>query len=108
MKFRIGLSFSARTSRAIPFQRRRYLKWLLKDRVHTRGDSGCGGNDGDRGGAGDGGEGIPDRCSKTSKDTVAGKPTANLRGARRELGDTELAVRSWRTHNPNLKYLGII
>lgn len=95
--------------------------------MHTRGGSGCGGNDGDGGrggdgsdgaagggsgsdgsGAGDGGEGIPDRDSKTSKDTVVGKPTANVRGVRRELGDTELAVRSWRTHNPNLKYLDSI
>lgn len=93
--------------------------------MHIRGGSGCGGNDGDGGrsgdgsdgaagggsgsdGSGDGGEGIPDRDSKTSKDTVVGKPTANARGVRRELGDTELAVRSWRTHNPNLKYLDSI
>lgn len=94
MKFRIELSLSARTMRAIPFQRTRYLSWLLKDRVRINGGSGCGGNDGECGGdgsdgsgAGDGGEGIPDRDSNTSKDTVVGKPTANVRGVRRELGD---------------------
>lgn len=92
MKFRTELSLSARTMRATPFQRKRYLRWLLKDRVHINGGSGCGGNDGDgsggdESGAGDGDEGIPDRDGNTSKDTVVGKPTANVRGVRWELGD---------------------
>lgn len=65
---RRGLSLSDRKIRAKHFQQKRYLSWILRDKIHVSG-----------GGDGGVGEGIPGRDNNTSKDTVMGKLIANVR-----------------------------
>lgn len=71
---RRGLLLSSRTIWAILYQRKRFLSWVLKDRIHASDGSGGGG----------GSEEIPVEATK-SKYTLVGKPIVNVRGMRREL-----------------------